>query len=384
MNSSNPRKERDEGISPERKDYNFRGHHFQEDVHLEGEDFDESVDFRKCVFHKNVFFSKSTFHKEADFSGAQFLGEAVFQETKFLGQTHFSDVFFSKGAHFFRAEFSQKTDFSECGLEGRADFYWAKFFHEVNFSGSRFYQDVDFFETKFKGNAYFNAARFFGKLFLKSRHTEVLDFSSVSFSLESKIEMDMGKAKFHKSTIQVVDLTDCLWPHKEIIYEEELTKNKEISEYDKLSFSDLKIIYRNLKVSCQRNGDYGQAGKFHFREMEMKRKSGNPVESFWWFIVYLLCGYGERLWRVVGWAAVANILFAFSYLMFDGVSFTGTCLSQKLWQSFYFSVTTFTTLGYGDFQPANLAGQVLALAEALIGAFFIALFVVIFARKMAR
>jgi hypothetical protein len=46
-------------------------------------------------------------------------------------------------------------------------------------------------------------------------------------------------------------------------------------------------------------------------------------------------------------------------------------------------VVTFTTLGNGDIHPVGYS-HYLASAEALTGAFFMALFVVVFVRKMAR
>lgn len=49
----------------------------------------------------------------------------------------------------------------------------------------------------------------------------------------------------------------------------------------------------------------------------------------------------------------------------------------------YFSVVTFTTLGYGDFAPVG-PSRIIASAEAIIGSFTIALFVVVFVRRMAR
>jgi hypothetical protein len=47
-------------------------------------------------------------------------------------------------------------------------------------------------------------------------------------------------------------------------------------------------------------------------------------------------------------------------------------------------VVTFTTLGYGDIHPLGFSSHAIAFSEAFIGAFFIALFVVVFARKMMR
>ena len=43
--------------------------------------------------------------------------------------------------------------------------------------------------------------------------------------------------------------------------------------------------------------------------------------------------------------------------------------------SIYFSTVTFTTLGYGDYVPANSAGRALAAAESLIGYVFLGLLI---------
>jgi len=47
----------------------------------------------------------------------------------------------------------------------------------------------------------------------------------------------------------------------------------------------------------------------------------------------------------------------------------------------YFSLITFTTLGYGDFRPLEGLGRFLTGSEAFIGAFMMALFVYTFARR---
>ena len=49
----------------------------------------------------------------------------------------------------------------------------------------------------------------------------------------------------------------------------------------------------------------------------------------------------------------------------------------------YFSAVTFTTLGYGDFRPESWARAV-AMAEAMLGAFFMAVLVFAFGRQMQR
>ena len=47
-------------------------------------------------------------------------------------------------------------------------------------------------------------------------------------------------------------------------------------------------------------------------------------------------------------------------------------------------MVTYTTLGYGDITPALGVSRFLAAFEALIGGFTLALFVVVFVKKMTR
>ena len=52
-------------------------------------------------------------------------------------------------------------------------------------------------------------------------------------------------------------------------------------------------------------------------------------------------------------------------------------------QCLYYSFVTFTTLGYGDVHPIGHS-KIIACAESFAGAFSIALFVLVFGRKMLR
>lgn len=64
----------------------------------------------------------------------------------------------------------------------------------------------------------------------------------------------------------------------------------------------------------------------------------------------------------------------------------GRVASVSLWLSvlgvsLYFSAVTFTTLGYGDIQPASQAAQALASIESLVGASLIAFLVFVLGRR---
>lgn len=58
-------------------------------------------------------------------------------------------------------------------------------------------------------------------------------------------------------------------------------------------------------------------------------------------------------------------------------------LGEFLW-GLYFSVITFTTIGYGDLYPVGTFAKVLVGAESLSGAVLVALFVFVLGRRVAR
>ena len=68
-------------------------------------------------------------------------------------------------------------------------------------------------------------------------------------------------------------------------------------------------------------------------------------------------------------------LFACFYMIFGIVEGSNQQAISSLWEHVYFSVVTFTTLGYGNFVPANTAAEVIAAFETIVGfsvfAFFI-------------
>ena len=160
----------------------------------------------------------------------------------------------------------------------------------------------------------------------------------------------------------------------------------------------------------QRNGNYSQAGEFYYQEMEMKRKGAlenypfSKKSRLWLEFYRRLAGYGEKPELVIRNSFLIILLGAILFF-FCGVARVGTELppeenpyiidysldslnpSYTIFKDFgyclYYSVVTFTTLGYGDIHPLGYS-HLIASVEALTGAFFMALFVVVFARKMMR
>ncbi|MCW8930301.1 MAG: ion channel [Gammaproteobacteria bacterium] len=154
-------------------------------------------------------------------------------------------------------------------------------------------------------------------------------------------------------------------------------------------------IYRNLRKAAENQGLFETSGYFFYKEMVMRRYQ-LPKFSFQRAISQVVdwfCGYGERPLNVV---LFSLLLIGFSAILyfFLGIEAHGKLIhlnfsaslytnSISFLECLYFSVVTFTTLGYGDLVPIGAARPIAAF-EAFTGNFTIALFVVVFVKKMTR
>ena len=93
--------------------------------------------------------------------------------------------------------------------------------------------------------------------------------------------------------------------------------------------------------------------------------------------------YGESPLRVLGTGAMTILVCGLIYYLFDLVENSDGEFAT-LFESIYFSALTFTTLGYGDFNPVNRPGQVLAVAETSMGVILLAILVFVFGRRATR
>ncbi|MFL0805147.1 MAG: pentapeptide repeat-containing protein [Agarilytica sp.] len=154
-------------------------------------------------------------------------------------------------------------------------------------------------------------------------------------------------------------------------------------------------VYRNLRRTTERQGLFEKAGHFFKREMVMRRYQlpKLSVDRGLSKLVDLFCGYGEEPARVVLFSFAIIVAFAVVYSMLgitDGNTLYVASMDssfrevyENFSQSLYFSIVTFTTVGYGDLTPVGIT-RLFAAIEAFVGSFTLALFVVVFVKKMTR
>ncbi|MEK6299939.1 MAG: pentapeptide repeat-containing protein [Acidobacteriota bacterium] len=78
-----------------KKDFDFRGVWFPDEVDFKGFEFSAAADFRYATFSKPANFSSATFRGKADFSWAIFGAVAGFMSAVFSADTHFLAAAFS-------------------------------------------------------------------------------------------------------------------------------------------------------------------------------------------------------------------------------------------------------------------------------------------------
>ena len=177
------------------------------------------------------------------------------------------------------------------------------------------------------------------------------------------------------------------------------TKDKEYA-FDK--YDEASDVYITLKNYFRKVGRYDQSGGYFIQEWRVRGKKYKLNKNYrsWLmnrFFDYF-SRYGESWFRVLVSAIVIVLFFAFAYFVFNTITpipciepTLTECLAYKppiierIKESIYFSIVTFTTLGYGDFHPKpELFSQLIAAFEAFIGMFTMAFFTITVARRIMR
>jgi len=215
---------------------------------------------------------------------------------------------------------------------------------------------------------------------------------------------DLRGADLSGAWLERADLTNALLHWANLTDARGLTKenfSEKPTEEERKETWAFKMSYLTVKKYFSLSGQYDDVSWVAFRERTLERVAlANELKKELWIIAWLipawwktvfrwfgskvmslLNGYGERPLRVVLSSGVIVILFSIIYYIFKCIQ---AYPIEKLhfWDYLYFSIVTFTTLGYGDIRPLAVPwARMVASMEAFIGAFMIALFVLTLARR---
>ncbi len=390
----------------------FYGAKFGGDANFSSAEFGGKADFWEAKFGGDAYFLRAEFGGDADFREAKFDGKANFLLAEFGGDADFYGAKFGGKAKFENVEFSGEAIFIVAVFGGEANFHEAKFGGDANISCAEFGGEANFLMARFGGDAYFLRAEFGGEAdFDKVKFVGDADFEECRFSQNVSMNTAICRGTF------TIDLPP-KW-----LWSTERTFVRLGQGYD---------AYRMAKQSAANLGDYSQAGKYHYAEgsircldklisgwrmfrgldkpsKEEEENEETPKAGIkdkllrlfrirtWVSLWERLCGAGIFLWAV-GELVFGRLLFGYgerirgilitAFLVIFGWAWwyypSGIKgIETSFGDCLYFSIVTFTTLGYGDLHPATDM-RFWAGTEALAGAFLMALFVVAMARKFTR
>jgi len=106
-----------------------------------------------------------------------------------------------------------------------------------------------------------------------------------------------------------------------------------------------------------------------------------------WFKAWGLIDYGRSLARAGLYALLMASTFAVIYFL-DMVFAWGlidySSSAQSWFSPFYYSIVTYSTLGFGDITPSHWVGEIIVVTEVLLGYVTLGLLLSILATKVAR
>ncbi len=358
-----------------------------------------SVDFMSSFFNKEANFDGAVFHDTPEFICAKFNRDALFNGAIFHN-AHFGSSYFEKKAYFKGTKF-KLGNFNNVTFGDRCTF------SQDTLSGSE--DRKTFFSVAHFDRTYFEKGGSFDDSTIEEGSFENASIQNVSFH-----RVNLDKVKFAGAQMEQAYLADAWWdvpaerstwkkfsdlisvsdPRYVIREEDEVKKIPEDKrEVQIQALLKAESTYRRLKFTHTNEGDYTKSGEFYIHEMRMKRERYSLEKKtelrawwklFWNWFYNVSCGYGERPKRVVANALLVIVVFAMIYYLGEGITKGGEeDYEPNLREGLYFSVVTFTTLGYGDYSP-KVDFQLLATLEAFTGAFTIALFVLVFGRQVMR
>lgn len=409
--------------------------------------FTACASFTSVHFTAVVLFAFARFAKRAKFVFTHFYGKAVFLNTQFSALAWFGGASFDTGANFCGAHFDADAEFKEIILQHQASIYFtgARFAQSVRFDddlndtepiieGKIFFTDATLDERlTFKGTRFGKDARLGFNGFL-ARGGATVELS------EDQLRLTRPQLKdkpWKRIFMRFWDYS--AFDKKQIIMEGGDSDDPEAIDRAADDYELLAANYAN-QPARDKEEDGCRLMAHELRRQAYKKRTKAIWNDFFtgdlektsprllynwkkrpllWYLEYYV-QLGVFLWHVVRhwiwkWGikrtAIGYLLQPYR-IVISGLSLlivcaviyglcAGVCtvtqgggpVTNPPWEAdglwgraifgLYFSMTTFVTLGYGDYAPASWFKLVTGI-EALLGVTLLALFTVAWGRKLVR
>jgi uncharacterized protein YjbI with pentapeptide repeats len=390
----------------------LRGTIFSGTARFKGATFNRPISAKHARFEEAAYFWHTVFKRHAIFYHVDFEGYAYFRGVDFDNYVRFSEAHFHDEAWFELGEFGDDADFIETRFEGPHSFVAAEFERTTNFSEVIAAGEMDLTDTHIE-NLVMTPERIPNQAQYVDLSDSVIESGELGQPEEGNILYDA-----HQATLGDVDVTapsaeptidrirlvstdydgfefenddmepqTSQWRIHEVFDASLLPESRR----GELSPEVKRDTYLKAKNGAKQAGNTTATGQFYYKEMSYRRKhmadlfiEGNSNRLQYamnWLknsALNVTTGYGEYPLRVVGFSFLTVLGFGGLY---NSVAPAGTPIEESL----LFSFQSFITFIVGS--PAQETTRIATFAsivEGFIGAFFIALFVYTFTRRLNR
>lgn len=407
----------------------------EDDVEFAEAVFNGVANFKKSSFNYSNF-SQVQFNSDTIFTEATFAADADFDNVVFSKQVNFEEARFLEDADFAESHFMDTVSFAGAVFEGEANYKE----ENADFSGVVFDNIVDFSKTKFS-SANFTCIKISNDIcfehstidslniqILKNNKDLIANFANAIIKNGSIVQPENDWTPYDLTNVSLgnVDIsTPKLKPDKRLfnyfrfcktIFDEFDGSEFDFSDHSRYlnrnnwnlhSFISVKngnfsvdmtpetieTTYLNAKNSASSVGDMHAAGEFRTKRQRFARRKrynvlkdqsaslrsrvSNGVRALEIAFLGLTCGYGIRIFRILGAFAVIPALFT-PFYAFGGKVFatnagqtTVSALMTPEGQSTFFellsfSYITFLTIGYGNIGPQGWGARILVAIQVYL------------------
>lgn len=114
------------------------------------------------------------------------------------------------------------------------------------------------------------------------------------------------------------------------------------------------------------------------------RNRWNPIFRVFFFLWWITCNFGKSAWMWASWSIGLALGFATLFFWLGECAFATTNLEFNFQTMIYYSVVTFTTLGFGDVVPKTQPAAWCVTAEVITGYVMLGGLISILATKIAQ
>lgn len=386
---------------------------------------EDGLDFSYSIFKKPFSFTGVNYSSNAVFTGSYFYNSTYFQDNNFCNTEDFSFTTFNDNASFIFTTFNNSADFFCTNFNSTADFQNTIFNNDAYFLNSIFKGDANFYLATFKGatdfsNVIFNNITYFGETTFKDALFQNTTFENISFFITTF----EGATGFWDTTFKNVDSPWDTNFKGNVEFDGAIFEH--VTDLSFASFNDTAIITgpdtpenvilngENSQIfikSYKDQGRYDDADTiyYNYRKGAQAQKEWNDFSKWVDIICWITCGYGVRPSYTLYLGVTLILLFSIIYakgpvicfytdrygiksLMFY---FQGPAITirkeysenqpQKVsfWDALNFSITTFTTVGYGNWYPKENFKK-WATLEGLFGWIILGIFMATLSTTMIR